>query len=463
MESEAPIGEKRLGFRRWSWLVPAVLVLPVLGFLLSNLWLATPWSCRWMAKKIERMTGLETRVGGATWSPWNGACIHAVELLQPAALRPAVPHPLATIQTIQLTPVWRAWLRGKYEVRSITLDSPKLTIPIELLSHLSGSQTQPTPPVAGGPLPPIAQVNPATAPPAPNPPPVAVAPLNIPPPPAIPPQPTGWLHLKNASFSIVSIGRKQPLFEISNTTGSLPIAGDPAQSVLKIDSVSFGENRTFSNLSATMDWKYPVLSLKPLELEFHGYKFLIASKIAALSGLPIQIEAQIPKQSLTAIRLPFDGQVQAGTIALNAGFRGLLVAPATWQGDLFAETITPSLTLAGHDAKFDKGSAAIVLRGGLISCVDARLIGDDLSLLGNATVLANGNAAGVIRLVAPPESVKAIVMHGFPNIKEPSLTPLSSPQRSAFDLEAFGNISNLFLRLGKDGPIVNLKPTAPQP
>ena len=464
MESEAPIGEPRRGFRRWSWLISAVLVLPVLGFLLSNLWLATPWSCRWMAARIEKMTGLEARVGGATWSPWNGACIQAVELLQPAALRQAIPYPLATVESIQLTPVWRAWVRGKYEVHSISLDTPKLSIPIELLSHLSGSQPPPTPPAASAPPPPVVQVNPATPPaPAPGPPPVAVAPKNLPTPPPVPPQPTGWLHLKNASFSIVSNGRKQPLFKISNTTGSLPIAGNPAQSVLKIEAISFGENRTFSDLSAAVDWKYPVLSLKPLELELYGYKFLIASKVAALSGLPIQIEAQIPKQPLSAIPLPFDGHVEAASIALNAGFRGLLTAPATWQGDLVAESINPSLTLAGHDAKFDKGGAVVILRGGLLSCVDARLIGDDLSLLGNATVLTNGSAAGVIRLVAPPDSVKAIVKRAFPNINEPSLTPLSSLQRSAFDLEAFGNIGNLFLRLGKEGPIVNLKPKAPTP
>ena len=104
MEPEAPIGEKRRGFRRWTWLVPALFIIPVLAFFLSNLWLATPWSCRWIASKIEKTTGLETRVGGTTWSPWSGVSIHAVELLQPAALRAAVPKPLARIGTIQLAP-----------------------------------------------------------------------------------------------------------------------------------------------------------------------------------------------------------------------------------------------------------------------------------------------------------------------------------------------------------------------
>ncbi len=461
MVTEAPIGEKRRGIRRWTWLLPALFIIPVLAFLLSNLWLATPWSCRWMASKIERTTGLEARVGGATWSPWNGVSVHAVELLQPAALRAAIPKPLARIGTIQLAPVWQAWLRGRLEVRTISLDTPSLTIPLELLSHLSASPAKPAPPaIAATNPPPVAQVNPpAAAPPAAP----ATGPQHLPPPPAIPAQPTGWLHLKNASFSIVSVGKKHPLLEIADATGSLPISGDHAQAAVRIGAISFAGDATFSNLSTTLDWSYPVLSMKPLGLEFQGCKFLVAGKIGTLSGLPIQIEAQVPKQPLASIKLPMDGHAEAQSIAANLGFRGLLLAPATWQGDLLAEALAPSISLAGHDVKFDKGSAVTVLRGGLLSCVDARLISDELSLLGNATVIVDGRAAGVIRLVAPPDSVNAIVKRAFSNIESPSLTPLATPQRSAFDLEAFGNIGQLSLRLGKDGPIVNLTSAKPSP
>ncbi len=462
MDDEAPIGEKRRGYRRWAWLVPTLLILPVLAFFLSNLWLATPWARRWIAAKIERATGLDTRIGSVTWSPWNGASLHAVELLQPAALRAAIPKPFARIDGIQLAPVWRAWLRGRLEVRSITLDTPDLTAPLELLSYLSGSQAKPSPPPAA--TPPLAAqaVPPAANPPPQNPtaptPPVAVAA-----PPAIPPQPTGWLHLKNASFSIVSISRSHPLLEIAHATGSLPIGGDPARSVLKIDSISFGGKRTFSDLSAEIDWKFPALSLRPVTLEFQGLKFLVAGKVAPLAGLPVQLEAQIPKQPLAKTMLPFNGDVQAAAIGANAGFRGLLLAPGTWQGDFVAETVEPSFHLSGHEAEFDRGSAVTVLRGGLLSCVDARLIGDELSVLGNATVLANGMAAGVVRIVAPPDSVNTIVKQVFPSIQDPSLTPLSTPQRSAFDLEAFGTISQPYLRLGKDGPVLSLKKENPPP
>lgn len=454
MDPEAPIGAKRRGFRRWHRVVSCLSGLPVCIILLGNLSLSTPWACRWIASKIERRTGMETRVGGASWSPWNGAAIDAVELLQPAPLRAALREPLVRIDSLRVTPVWKAWLRGRLEVRSIELDRPRFVLPLELVSHITRTappaQQAPAPPVAAATPPPV-PVQPA--PPAPAPPP-AVSP---PTPPAPPSQPTGWLRLKNASFAVVHAGTQRTLIEISEITGSIPIAGDPAQADLKIDTVSAFGKELATHLTASLEWKHPLLAMKPLETEIGGYKCVLAGRIAGFSGLPIQIDAQLPRQALAAFALPFNGQASAETIAANARFRGLLLAPGTWQGDLVAESVGPSIRVAARETRFDRGSAVTVLRGGVISCVDARLIGDELSLLGNATLLADGRAAGAARLVAAPESATAIASGIFPTLTAPSLTPLSTPQRAAFDLEAFGNISQLFIRLGKDGPIMNLK------
>jgi hypothetical protein len=184
-----------------------------------------------------------------------------------------------------------------------------------------------------------------------------------------------------------------------------------------------------------------------------------AAKIARFSNFPVQFEVQLPRQPLGEISLPFNLKAHAESIAANARFRGLLLSPATWQGDLVADAVSPTLHAGDNEAKFDRGSTVTVLRGGILSCADARLIGDALSLLGNATILADGRLAGAGRLVAPPETVTSITGKLFPNITAgPSLTPLATPQRVAFDVEAFGNISQVFLRLGKEGPVVQFKP-----
>lgn len=461
MNREAPTGKKRRGFRRWTWLIPAVLTLPVFAFLLSNLWLATPWSCHWIAGKIQNHTGLDTRVGGASWSPWNGISVQSIEILQPPVLRAVIKKPLASIATVKIAPAWRAWLHGHLEIRSITIDSPQIVLPIELLSHLSAHPQAPASPMPNAPT--IPQIPAQPTPPSL---PVAVPPVaQLPPNPATnpAPPPTAWLHLTNASIALVSANKSQSLVEISQINAALPIAGGPVQSRIKIGSITCSDKQLASNLSAPLDWKSPVLSLMPVSLEFSPFKILIAGKIAIVDGLPIQLEFQLPQQSLPETQLPLGCHVSADSIASNFAMRGLLAAPSTWQATLVAETHGPVIQLRGRTEKFDRGSAVTVLRGGQLSCVDARLISDNFSLLGNATLLADGRVAGVLRAVAPPASLIAVVPEIFPQIGTPSLTALSTPQRSAFDLEAFGDLGHLFLRLGENGPIVNLKPATPTP
>ena len=345
MDSEAPIGESRRGSSRWRRTFPILLATPVFALLLGYFILAGGITGRWIASKIQARTGMETRVGGASWSPWNGVSINAVDLLQPAPLRAAVQDPLVRIGSIRLAPVWRAWLRGRLEVRSITLDSARLVLPVELISELA-RQAAPAPPA---PPPPVAAAQPpavAVLPAPPVPPAAAAGPpptAPVPKMPAPPPAPTGWLHLKNASVAVVHAGSHRTLLEVSKASGSIPITGDSAQSILKIGRVAALGKELGANLAAELDWTAPMLSLKPLNLEIRGFKYVVAGKIAQAKGLPLLIEAQLPRQPLAAFPLPFDGQASAEAIAANARFRGLLLAPGTWQGDLLAEALAPSV------------------------------------------------------------------------------------------------------------------------
>ena len=450
MESAAAIGAKRRGYRRWRRAAALLIGLPALALLLGNLCLSSPWSRRWLASKIQARTGLEARVSAISWTPWGGAALGGLELLQPEPLRPLLTDPLVKIKTLRLSPVWQAWLRGRYEIRSISLESPRVVLPVELLSYLAGSASPPAPsPVASPPG--------ATAPP---PPPTAMAPpdpvVSPPPQAALPPRPTGWLHLQNASFTLVHAGSRRTLIEISAVRGSVPVSGDAAASAFRIGQVAVGGKEIAAQVATTLEWRPPQLSLKPVETKIGGFPFLLAAKIATLGGLPLQIEAKLPRQPLAALDLPMDSRVGADSVSASLRFRGLLLAPGTWQGDLVAEAESPTLHLAGHETKFDRGSTVTVLRGGIFSCVDARLTGDALSLLGNGTLLADGRVAAAARIVAPPETAASIAKRVFPNIPgDPALTPLATPQRAAFDVELSGRLGQLRLRLGHDGPILN--------
>jgi hypothetical protein len=442
--------------------------LPPLAFALSNLWLASPWGRTWLAAKIQLHSGgLATRVGGASWSPWNGVTLREIVISQPPELSAAIAFPLVRISSLRLTPVWRALLRRRWALRDAVIDSPRIVLSAQMLSQLAQQAAAPTAPLAAiePPSPPVASLQPAPAPATPERTGLPQLPGAAPPPSSPPPQPaagaarqpTVWVRLRHASFQLVSATTALPLLEIADLTSELPLSGDAANSTLGLASLKAHGRTILADFQAPLTWQAPVLSLKPVETTLDGIRCQVAGKLALLNGLPMQLEVQLPKQSPAPLALPGGAVATVAQLATSGRFRGLLLAPATWQGDCFAECAAVSANAGDLHASFDRGTCFIALRGAVLSCVDARLVGDELSLLGNATLFADGRAAGVVRLVAPPESALAIVKRLFPkSTQAPTLTPMATPQRAACDLAVFGTLTALQVQLGHDGPIVPL-------
>ncbi|MBK1882089.1 hypothetical protein JIN85_06665 [Luteolibacter pohnpeiensis] len=474
--------------RRWLRIlfylgIIVFVLIPLLAFGGSNLFLASAWGRGFLAGKIEKITRLEASIGGASWSPWNGISLSNVRLMQPPALRKAVPQPVAKIEKIRLEPVWSAWLRGHREIRALHLDSPKIVLPLQLISQLipptpeqkpaqPTATPEPSPEVAANPTPvaPVPEPDPLTgptslevqpSPPKPQPPPIVAPPLPPTPPKPKKPVPTSWIHLHDASFSIVYAGINTPIFELNHLTSSLPVAGDAASSTLRIGSMNCAGRTVFSNLKAPLTWKAPFLDLKPVELETDGLKMSLEARLGMLAGLPAQFEYKFPAQSVPEILTTAGSQMKLEKASLHARLIGLLLAPASIQGDLVAELEKVSVKAGDLERDFDTGRLVTILRQGSISCVDARLIGDDLSFLGNATLRPDGRSAGILRMVAPPESIENLVRRMLPKLNEPpKLTELSTPQRVALDLEMYGRLEkSITLSLGHGGPSIGISTT----
>ncbi|RYD31851.1 MAG: hypothetical protein EOP85_22330, partial [Verrucomicrobiaceae bacterium] len=155
MDAGTPNGARRRGFRRWRTVLVLLAASPLLLLVALNLVLCTPWARGWIAKKIgQRAGGLEATMARASWTPWGGITVGGIELLQPPPLRAAVKQPLVSVESVKADPVWRAWLRGRQEISGLVIDTPRVVLPLELVSHLAANAapvaqpSQPPPAVA---------------------------------------------------------------------------------------------------------------------------------------------------------------------------------------------------------------------------------------------------------------------------------------------------------------------------
>lgn len=480
MENEAPTGRSSRGFRRFGRWLLALALLPFLAFGLSNLALNSGWVRNWLASKIKARTTLDTNIGGASWSPWNGITIREVRVEQPDMLRPFVDEPLVNISSIRAVPDWKSWLKRQYSIRELHVDSPRVVLPLELVSYFA--PPAPTPPVVAAASPPTAsspQV--PAAPQLPSSPPAVTPPIagtteeahpttqaaptpSLPTPPpaaATPSTPTEYIHLKNASFALVFGGHKTPLLELQGATGVIPVGGKAAASSLSVEAFDLIGYPTAKDLHLPLRWQSPALTFLPTDLKAGTLNAKFGAQFGMVAGLPFYLEAVVPPQKPGLLTLAEGTSAGASEIAGSFRFRGNLAAPTTWHADVIGNAASPDFQFQGKQTRFDNGRFVTMLRGGTLSCVDARLIGDELSFLGNGTVLSNGKAAAVLRIVAPPETTMSIVNQFFPGLKAPpAFSAMSTPQRAALDLEAFGSIGDLQVRLGKNGPVVGA-PTPP--
>jgi hypothetical protein len=466
METAAPApARRRRGLRRALWLLAGFsLGLPLLVFGLGNLWLASDWGRGCLAARITAATTLEASIGGASWSPWNGATLRDLRIEQPTVLRAAVGSPLLEVAILRARPAWLASLRGRLTLAELDLQKPRIVLPVQLLTHFARDQT----PAAEEPAP-DSEPEPETQPaPEPQEPPLAALPPPAPPdaapgaivtPAPLPadPRPTTWLRIRDGSFKLVTATMAGALIEVPGINGDLPIAGGPAGADIAIGRLEILGQALLPPLQAPLIWQEPVLKIGPVSTGQDGMNLNFAARIARAGGLPLQVELQIPEQAFPGLDVA-GGRAEAGQIAADFRFRGLLLAPTTWESDFITRASDINLALQGQPTHFGIGGCLAVLRRGVISCVDARLIGDDLSFLANGTILHDGRAAAVLRIVSAPETATNLSRRLLPGIDDaPAFTELSTPQRVALDLEAFGRLGELDLRFGREGAVVGFQ------
>lgn len=465
---------RRIFFRGVALLAAA----PVLFFLLSNLWLATPWGRGWIAEKISSRLGMEAHLEGVNWSPWSGIRLRGLTVLQPPPLRAHVSEPLFAATDIRLWPVWKAWARRRLELHSVEIERPRVVVPLQLLSHLSPSPAAPAPvpaiaaikvPVVPAPLasgnPPAFSVpiipleQPVTAPSSP-----AVV-QEVPAPPKSAPQvpppagttaPTNWVHIRDGSFAFVSAASDQPSLEARGLHADLPLGGASANSSARLETLSLFGNPLTSDLRLPLQWQLPILAIGPSEQSIAGITFAGGAKVGLVNGLPTHVQIECPIQKDLAWDWANHTGARLGNLRAGARFSGFLVSPASWQGDLGIEGQTLSVNRPDTSRTFDRGNLVAGLRGNVVAAPDFRMIGDNLSLLGNALAFTDGRGAAVLRIVAEP-TIAAGISSKFAAIGAPlNFAPLGTPDRMAVDLTLYTYPDgSILLQLGAGGPALD--------
>jgi hypothetical protein len=494
----------------------ALVLLVLLAYGLSNLWLMSPWGKGMVAKKLSARTGFDWEVGSMSWSPWNGCSMGDVRMLQPGELREVLPEPVVNIERIRVRPYWIRMLRGQgMRPREVLIDSPRLNLSLELMAALTGAEVrdedlpeQPRPevpmelaaipvepgpvnlPQAGGPTQPGAEVPPQDPaqdlpqdPSAPQPPLVA-----LPAPPEVERSPAGpptRLLVRNASLRLVSLGKQLELLRLDGASMDLPVYGEDAAGKITVASLLVRGFPELRDLEQELVWKRPCLWIEETALDPGGVKLRFAAQLAMGrhpgARHPFLVDMVMDPQQVQSVEgLEHVGlQVAAGTLVGRFRLLGLLRQPTSWQGRMLVLGERVSVKRGqGQEVLFDELRLPAILHMGKLYWANVKLLGEDLSVLGNGRIsMRGGSMLAVTRLVASPELAVELTK----SLQRAKITQgmwwhdLGTPDRVARDLTISGSLYNPEVDAGDHyskvplerlvGPIfsaVSPEPTSPE-
>jgi hypothetical protein len=452
------------------------LLGPILLILLSNAWLYSPWGKSWIAGKISARIGVEARISGAWWIPGGNVKIFDLTLLQPPALRATVAEPLASVKSITFRPQWQQLLRGKRDFFSCIVDAPDIVITIEMLQQIlaasspSFAQSAPQPPSA--PLP-ASPVLPIPAPPGLTPPADVAqnsAPAAVPTPQPSPPSPPAaapslpptapaplaesWFFLRNARIRLIHAGSGKSLLDLRDLNMDVPVEGPQAKGRLEFFALDSLGQRLFETTHIPLEWKPPVLHIGSTTLDVAGLPCRCEVQIAKVLGLPFQAIVQQDPFAWHPSNMFQSPKVQS---LHRAG--GFLLGPSTWRGESLLIAESPRLSLGTMAKDFHLLQAHILLVAGALQCSDFRLIGDEISLLGNGAVLPDTQLLSVLRVVASPRDAAFIesLMNGITPETPQYLLPFGNADRRGADFLFGGGIFHTWVSLDGGRSLLDLR------
>ncbi|MBK1856092.1 hypothetical protein JO972_14060 [Verrucomicrobiaceae bacterium 5K15] len=411
----APLRRRRF-FKIGYWL----LLLTLIGYAASNLWLSSPWGTAMAERKLKERTGMDWAVDSMSWSPWNGFTVKGASMLQPDALREKLDQPLLEVEEIQIQPHWGPLFRGHARPREVTMQRPKVMLSVEMLAAIA-SQSSPQE---------VVQVQPKTEPATTPPKPTAKTPSQ---PSSSPKQPKPTVAKKpksketqttaeqarppaglpirvvvtDARVELVSLAKGIELLDVNGLDLDLPIFGEDAEGLVRIAELKVPGIERLAGIEQKVVWKRPYLEIEPQSIDLGGLKVKGLAQLN-LSGMrPFLIDLSMPPQAVD--QLPwlerFAADVKAEQASGRLQITGSVTHPMSWRAGMVAQASQVELKeLHGNNViRFDEVSVPAMFQQGRFRWSSVRVIGEDLSVLGNGSVSLHEGVNSVTRLVASPE------------------------------------------------------------
>jgi hypothetical protein len=459
--SDEPALSPRRKKRRIRNILLGLVCTPPLLLAAGNLALATPWAKGRLAREVEARTGLETRIGSATWTPWGGASLGGFQLLQPPSLRQVIAKPLLEIRKVQIHPRWKPLLKGDLQVAKIRLDRPRAAVSLEMLSSLAPKDVRPVPdlPEVAANGPPQAAAASAADAPASYPPAPAQQPAGEPLSPGAAPAPssgrgTTWIDVSEAELDLF-LGTTN-VVKFSGLAGKVPMGGDPAEGRCSAKSIVAVGQALAGGWELPLFWKGPELHVGPGEITVAGARLRVEAALGRLPGIPFVADLRVAEQPVDASDIFQTRKPRVARFAAKVQGAGFLTVPASWKGAATAAAEDIALEAGGSELRFGEASFTCLLEGGILNCPDARLVGESLSLLGNGTIRTGGEVSAVLRAVMPPEvaSLWRARLIEMSVAVPPVFTAMESPDRLFIDLRWVSYPGGQGIEFGSGGPVV---------
>ncbi|MGJ8676190.1 MAG: hypothetical protein ACSHX0_01600 [Akkermansiaceae bacterium] len=451
----------------------SLFLIVLLSYGVSNIVLSSPWAKGKVEHQIKKRTGLDSKLGSLSWSPWSGLTLRQLKILQIRELRDQITEPLASIKEVKVVPYWKPLLKRKLELKDVRVDSPSFVVSVEMLAALASSLppvkekkplvAQKAPPAKKATKPQMANKKPALAS---NAKPKAVAAKK---PQTKKPQlkkisqaPAGkpiWLHVDHAAFKLISFTKKVDLLAISGVSLHTPVFGEDAEGRLKIGLVQAPGLSNVMNLEEKIQWRRPFLQIKDENLNLAGLSLAIEAKLALdrkrLMTSAYQIKAVLKPQSLGELHdFEWLGIVpDADQVRGEIGAAGYFFNPVSWRGAMLATATNLHIKEkhGNQQIQFDEVSIPLFFSQCQFHWSDVRLVGDDISILGNGGLSVH-NVLAVTRFVVSPEfaaGADSFLLGSMIKRRHGSWwSNLETPDRKVRDLVISGNLKDPLVDAG---------------